>query len=304
MVEKKLGAWLDGNIIDSDKATVPILTHSMQYGSGIFEGIRAYDTGKGVSIFRLDDHIERFLNSAKIYSMKLNYGFKELREACMNLVKSNGLTYGYIRPFAFYNDARIGVSTEGKAVSVFIAAMPFGDYFGGKHDKGVSCKISSWQRINSSILPVEAKASGNYLNSIIASNEARGVGFDEAILTSSDGYVAEGPGENIFVVKDEKLITPGPGSDILMGITRDSLIKLAKSSGIEVEERAVHKEELLTADEAFFSGTAAEITHIYKVDGAVINDGLAGPVTKKLAQMYGDAARGKNEKFKEWLTFV
>ena len=299
-----MSVWLEGKIIDSDKATVPILTHSLQYGSGIFEGIRVYETSKGVAIFRLGDHIRRFLNSAKVYSMKLNYGFDEITDACIKLVKTNGLASGYVRPFAFYHDTRIGVSTEGKGVSVFIAALPFGDYFDGKHEKGVTCKISSWHRINSSILPVEAKASGNYLNSIISSNEARSVGFDEAILTSGDGYVAEGPGENIFLVKDGKLITPGAGADILMGITRDSIIKIAMNSGIGIEERAVHREELLTADEVFFAGTAAEITHIRRIDSVIINDGVAGPLTKMLAQKYSDAAHGKDPEFMNWLTFV
>ncbi len=304
MVEKKLSAWLEGKVIDYDKANVHIMTHSLQYGSGIFEGIRVYDTVNGPAIFRLGDHMRRFLNSAKIYSMKLNYGIEELQEACIELVRANGLSSGYIRPFAFYHDTRIGVSTEGKGVSVFIAVLPFGDYFGDKHASGVACKISSWQRINSEILPVEAKASGNYLNSIIASNEARSVGFDEAILTSGNGYVAEGPGENIFLVKNGRLVTPGVSADILMGVTRDSIIKIAKGAGIEVEERAVHKEELLTADEVFFAGTAAEITHIRKVESVVLNGGAVGPITKMLAQKYGDAARGRDEKFMDWLTFV
>ncbi|MCL5412081.1 MAG: branched-chain amino acid transaminase [Candidatus Marsarchaeota archaeon] len=304
MPEKKLKVWLNGRFIDYDKATVHILTHSLQYGSGIFEGIRAYDTERGPAIFRLADHIRRFMNSARIHSMNLGYDEDALSGACIDLVRANRLESCYIRPFAFYDDARIGLSTVGKKISVFIGALPYGQYFEGKRDKGIRCMISSWRRINSNILPVEAKASGNYLNSILASNEAKNYGFDEAILISRDGYVAEGPGENIFLVKDHKLITPDTSADILLGITRDSLMRIAEAAGIEVVEREVHREELLTADEVFFSGTAAEITPVTRIDGVVVSGGKAGSITTLLAQKYYDVVRGKDEDFVDWLTFI
>jgi branched-chain amino acid aminotransferase len=194
---KELTFWLDGKFIRRKDATVPILTHSMQYGSGIFEGIRAYKTKDGTAIFRLNDHIKRFFKSAKIYGMDLGRTQSDLHEAIIKLVKQNKLESCYIRPFAFYNDDNIGIATANKKISVFIAAVPFGAYFGTGKENGISCKISSWQRINSLILPPEAKASGNYINSIIANLDARMSGADEAILTSFDGYVAEGP-EKIF----------------------------------------------------------------------------------------------------------
>ncbi|MCL4390689.1 aminotransferase class IV, partial [Candidatus Marsarchaeota archaeon] len=191
----KLKVWLDGRVIDYSKAVVPILTHSLQYGSGIFEGIRSYETDRGAAIFRLHDHVKRFMNSMKIYSIKSPYGSSTMEDAIKKVVKANGLRSSYIRPFAFCNDDNIGVNPSGKRVSVYVAAVPFGSYFGTGKDKGIRCKVSSWHRISSSILPVQAKASGNYLNSIIAGNDAKASGFDEAILVSREGFVAEGPGE-------------------------------------------------------------------------------------------------------------
>ena len=294
--------WLDNRIVKADDAKVPIMTHSLQYGSGIFEGIRAYETDNGIAVFRLDEHVRRFMNSMKIYSMDHGYTERQIREAILGVVRKNGISSGYIRPFAFYNDDQIGLSTSGKRVSVFIAARPFGKYFAKQ--SGIRCKVSSWLRINSGILPVEAKASGNYLNSIIASMEAKSIGFDEAILMSQNGYVAEGPGENIFFVKDNVLLTPDKGSDILLGITRDSLIKMAESMGIEVRERQMHREELYTADELFFSGTAAELTPITSVDGIKIGTGAVGPITKMLAQTFDDVVHGRNKDFAHWLTYI
>ena len=296
--------WLDGKMIDYENANVHIMTHSLQYGSAIFEGVRAYETDIGPAIFRLKDHIKRFFNSAKIYSMQLGYSNEELEDACKKLLKLNGLKSCYIRPFAFYTDTRIGLSTAGKKLSIFIGAVPFGEYFNGKRESGVTCKVSSWQRINSNILPVEAKASGNYLNSIIASNEAKKAGYDEAILLSNEGYVAEGPGENIFIVSDNKLVTPDISADILLGVTRDSVIRIAERLGVKVVERAVHREELLTADEVFFAGTAAEITPITMIDGATIDDGKAGRITKLISQKYENIIHGKDKDFTEWLTFI
>ncbi len=297
-------SWLDGKFIPKEKAVVPILTHSMQYGSGIFEGIRAYATPRGPAIFRLDDHMKRFFNSAKIYNMNLKYSQHQVKEATVGLVRKNRLESCYIRPFAFYNDPNVGVSVTGKRISVFIAAIPFGAYFGKGKELGIKCKISSWQRINSLILPPEAKASGNYINSIIANIDATLSGADEAILTSFDGYVAEGPGENIFIVDNGMLLTPPMDADILMGITRDSIIKLARSLELEVIERNIHKEQLYTCDEAFFAGTAAEITPIVSIDSRKVGNGKPGAITKQLAGSYSKMVTGMNPDFNDWLTYL
>ncbi len=295
--------WLDGKFVDFSGAKVHILTHSLQYGSGIFEGLRAYETPSGTAVFRLRDHMQRFMNSAKIYSMDLGYRSKDIEKAILGTVRRNRLKSCYIRPFAFYNDTRIGLSVKGKKVSVAICAIPFGNYFEGK-DRGIRCKISSWQRINSSILPVEAKASGNYVNSIIASLEAVKAGADEAIMLSSEGYVAEGPGENIFLVEDGKLVTPSKSADILLGITRDSVIKVAESIGLVVEEREVHKEELYDCDVAFFTDTAAEITPIISIDSRKVGKGRPGPIKQMIAGSIPDLVHGKHREFGDWLTFV
>ena len=238
-----------------------------------------------------------------MYSMDLGYDEEGLSGAIVGLVKKNGLDSCYIRPFAFYNDTRIGLGTDGKKVSVAIAALPFGNYFKNK-DKGIRCRVSSWHRINSEIMPPHAKASGNYRNSILASEEAKASGADEAIMLTSHGYVAEGPGENIFMVKGSKLITPPDSSDILLGITRDSVIKIAEGIGIIVEQRDIHREELYVADELFFSGTAAEITPITEVDGRKVGKGRGRPVTKMLSGQFSQAVSGENPQYERWLTFV
>lgn len=275
-MEAKQYIWFDGKFVEFEKANVHVLTHSLQYGSGIFEGMRAYETADGPAIFRLDDHVNRLLNSAKIYGMDLGFSKEQLRDAAISTVRRNRLAECYIRPFSFYNDARIGVNPIGRKISTIIAAIPFGNYFQNK-GKGISCKISSWHRINSQILPPQAKASGNYLNSVLASLEAKNAGADEAIMLSGNGYVAEGSGENIFLVEGNVLVTPSAESDILLGITRDSIIKLAKSMGMEVEERKVHREELYTSDEVFFTGTAAEITPIIRIDSKRVGKGHPVP---------------------------
>ncbi|EET89855.1 MAG: branched-chain amino acid transaminase [Candidatus Micrarchaeales archaeon] len=304
MDKSNLKVWLNGKILDYGGAKVPILTHSLQYGSGIFEGIRAYKTESGPAIFRLSDHVRRFIETAKIYSINLGYGAKEIENAIIEVVLQNKLDSCYIRPFAFYDDDDIGISVANKHVSVYIAAIPFGKYFGSAKDAGIRCKISSWKRINSDILPIRAKASGNYINSIIAGNEARASGYDEAILLSHNGYVAEGPGENIFIVRNGRLLTPGADSDILFGVTRDTIIKVAPKLGIPVMEGNIHKEELYIAEEAFFSGTAAEITPIINIDGIKIGSGSSGQITKKISEYYESIVSGKAPESKDWLTKV
>ncbi|MVT35231.1 MAG: branched-chain amino acid transaminase [Euryarchaeota archaeon] len=297
-----LKVWWDGKFIEYKDAKVPILTHSLQYGSGIFEGIRAYKNEKGSAVFRLRDHIKRFFNTAKIYRIDLKYSMDEISQAILELLRINKLDECYIRPFAFYRDDSIGLSPFGKETSIYIAAVPFDKYL--SKSSGIRCKTSTWRRINSKILPVQAKASGNYLNSLIANLEARSLGFDEAIMLGENGYVAEGPGENIFIVKDGALITPPDESDILLGITRDSIIKIAGHLGIKTLERNIHREEIYVADEAFFAGTAAEITPISSVDGITIGDGNIGKITSTLINEYMNVVHGRNEYFRDWLTQV
>ena len=299
-----LKVWFDGKTMGFDEATVPVTVHSLQYGSGIFEGIRAYKTDKGPAIFKLKEHTRRFFDTAKIYGMNLGYTQEQINRAIVDTVRLNDLDSCYIRPFAFYNDVRVGLSTENKKVSVYIAALPMGSYFGKTEEIGARCKTSSWRRINSDIIPVRAKASGNYLNSILTSREVRSAGFDEAILLSGNGYLAEGPGENIFLVRDGKLYTPGVSADILGGITRDTIIEIAREKGLEIIERDIHREEIYVADDAFFCGTAAEVTPIASVDSIDVGNGKRGPVTADIGKTYNDIVSGKVEKYKDWLTYV
>ena len=301
-MERKI--WFDGEIRDYASVGVPILTHSLQYGTGIFEGIRAYETEKGAAIFRLREHVQRFFTTAKIYHMEITYSPAEIEEAIKSVVKVNNLKSCYIRPFAFVATDEISLTTKGKKVSVAIAAIPFGQYFGDKLKNGIRCKVSSWRRINSDILPVQAKASGNYLNSVIAMFDAEDSGFDEVILLSSNGHVAEGPGENLFLVKNGKLLTPGVESDILLGITRFSVIDIARDLGIETIEREIHRDEMYSADEVFFCGTAAEVTPIVNIDDVTIGGGKIGEITAKLQKAYFDVVYGKNPKYSNWVTVL
>ena len=296
--------WLDGKFVNFEDAKVNILTHSLQYGSGIFEGIRFYETSRGPAVFRLKEHTRRFFNSAKIYGMPLKINPRQFEDALLATVSKNGIKEGYIRPFGFYNSVGIGFNTRGLTTSVAIAVVPYKGLY-GEHAKGLRCKVSSWQRINSAILPAEAKASGNYINSILAAKDAQDSGYDETILLSNNGKtVAEGPGDNIFVVQDGVLITPPKSSDILLGITRDTIIKLAEELKIPVQERDIRREELYTSDEAFFTGTAAEVETISSIDSRVLGDGSTGPVTSLLKNKYSDVVHGKDKKHLPWLTVV
>ena len=293
--------WFDGKIMEDSDARVPLLNHSLQYGSGIFEGIRAYRTQSGTAIFRLSDHVRRFMNTAKIYRMNIGFSQDEISSAIRETVRANNLEECYIRPFAFFNSESVSLDTTGMKVSLAVMVVKMGGYFAEKIENGIRCKVSSWKRINSSILPVEAKASGNYLNSIIGSMDARSSGYDEAIFTSGDGYIAEGAGQNIFIVRDGKIITPGTESAILMGITRESVIRIAEDMGIPVRERLILRDELYAADEVFFSGTAAEITPITSVDGVKIADGKPGKVTLKILNKYRSVVHGEDPQYSSWI---
>jgi branched-chain amino acid aminotransferase len=296
--------WYDGKLVDESEARVPLLNHSLQYGSGIFEGIRAYRTGHGISVFRLSDHVRRFMNTARIYRMNIGRNEEEISSAIKETVRANGPDEFYIRPFAFFNSESVSLVTDGMRVSLAVMTVKMAGYFQEKIEKGIRCKVSSWKRINSSILPVEAKASGNYLNSILGSMDARTSGYDEAIFTSGDGYIAEGAGQNIFMVKNGEIVTPGAESAILMGITRDSVIKIAMDRGMKVTERLILRDEIYSADEVFFAGTAAEITPIVSVDGIPIADGKPGKITREILNEYSSIVHGKSEKYRDWLYYV
>lgn len=296
--------WYNGTLIPYKDAKVPVLTHSLQYGSGIFEGIRSYPSQTGSNVFRLREHMKRFLKTAKIYGMNLGFTHDQLVNAVIETVYANKLKSCYIRPFAFIDDDSISISTKGKRVSVTISVIPYDSIFGTDKLKGIRCKVSSWKRLNSSILPIQAKASGNYLNSIIALNEATMLGYNETIILSDNGYVAEGSGENIFLVKDKKLITPGDDSDVLLGITRDSIITTAREMNMEVVMRNIHRDELYNADEIFLCGTAAEVAPVIEVDGTIIGDGRIGKVTSEISGAYDKIVNGETNEHADWLSPV
>jgi branched-chain amino acid aminotransferase len=297
--------WINGKLVAWDDAKVHVLSHALHYGTGIFEGIRCYNTEKGPAIFRLKEHIKRLYSSAKIYNMKIPYSDEELEEAVKKVVRVNGLKECYIRPLAYYGYGELGVEVKNIPVDVAIAAWPWGAYLGEEGlRKGVRCKISSWTRINSRSMPAIAKSTANYANAALAKMEALNAGYDEAILLNVNGLVAEGPGENIFAVQGEKLITPPVSTGILPGITRGSIMKMAGDLHIPFEEKEVMREELYTADEAFFTGTAAEVTPIREVDDRILGSGERGPVTERLQRLFFDIVRGTNKEYEVWLDIV
>ncbi len=297
--------WMNGKFVPWKDAKVHVLTHTLHYGMGVFEGIRCYATPKGPAVFRLKDHICRLENSAKLVGMKLPYSVTRLVRAVKGTIKANRIEECYIRPIAYYSYGVMGLNPEGSNVDVAIAVWPWGTYLGEEGLKcGIRAKISPWRRIHQSILPPQAKVVANYSNSILAKMDALKSGYDEAILLNLDGYVAEGPGENVFMVKGGKLVTPPTSSGALKGITRDSIIKIASDEGISREERNISPERLYSADEAFFTGTAAEVTPIREVDGRKIGNGGRGPITERLQRIFFNAVRGKEPKYKSWLDLV
>jgi len=297
--------WMDGKLVPWRKANVHVLTHTLHYGLGVFEGIRCYETETGPAVFRLKDHIRRLEKSAKLVGMKLPYSVDELVSAVKLTIKANKIKECYIRPIAFYGYGIMGLNPEGSAVNVAIAVWPWGTYLGEDGlKKGVQVKISKWLRIDSRILPHQAKLVANYANSIFAKLDALGSGYDEAILMNTQGFVAEGPGENVFIVKDGALITPPLSAGALAGIVRDSIIRFAHDKRIKFEERDISREQLYGADEAFFTGTAAEVAPIREIDGHCIGDGRRGKITEELQHVFFEAARGKLAKYKSWLDYV
>lgn len=291
--------WFNGKFVNWGRAKIHVLTHSLHYGSGVFEGIRAYQTEKGPAVFRLPDHIARLFYSASVLEMKIPFSKEKIKEAVLKTIKINRLNECYIRPIAFFG-YKMGLNPKGASVNVIVAVFPWKSLF---EKKKISVKISKFIRIHPRSTVSNAKICGHYVNSILASLEAEREGFDEAILLDFKGNIAEGSGENIFMVKNEKIFTPPPGT-ILAGITRSTVIEIAKDLGFAVIEKKIKPEELKKADELFFTGTAAEICPIVKIDDVLINQGRIGKITKKIKAIYQRTTRGKKRKYLKWLTFV
>lgn len=294
--------WLNGELVDWADAKIHVGVHGLHYGSGVFEGIRCYETEKGPAVFRLDDHLQRLADSAKVLYMDMPYSVKELRKATHELVAANGLPSCYIRPVAFYGYGELGVATTGNPVDVVIISFPWGAYLGEEGQRtGITTMVSSWERVGPNVIPHVAKATGIYLNSMLATTEARRAGYDEAIMLTRDGYVADGPGENIFVVKGGKLLTPPLSMSILPGITRDTIIQLAQVLGYPVEETLIIRTDLYLADEVFMVGTATEVAPVRAVDDREIG---VGPITLELQKAYLDVVNGRDQRFGDWLDVV
>ena len=298
--------WMDGEFVDWEEAQVHVLSHALHYGSGVFEGVRCYDTDEGPAIFRWDGHLDRFYQSAKPYNLEIEYTPEELTEATLELIRRQDLRSCYIRPIAFYGYKQLGVSPEGVPTRTSIACWPWGAYLGEEAlENGVEVKVSSWRKHASSQIPTNAKTTGPYINSLLAGEEARSHDYAEAIVLNKEGYVAEGPGENVFLVRDDEILTPAVSQSILDGLTRDTVIELARDLGYEVNEHAtIGRGELYTADELFFSGTAAEVTPVRKVDNVEIGDGGRGPVTEAIQSRFFDVVERRTDDYDEWFTYV
>ena len=296
--------WYDGKLVDWRSATTHVLTHTLHYGMGVFEGVRAYKTDKGAAIFRLQEHTDRLFNSAHILQMKMPFTKQEISDAMCAAVRENNLESAYIRPMAFYGAEAMGIAAKTLSTHVICAAWSWGAYMGDEAlTRGIRVKTSSFSRHHVNITMCKAKANGNYMNSILAHQEAAQDGYDEALLLDVDGFVAEGSGENVFIVRKGKLITPDLTS-ALEGITRDTIVQLAGELGIEVIEKRITRDEVYTADEAFFTGTAAEVTPIRELDNRNIGAGVRGPITEKLQSLYFDIVKGKSPSHMHWLTLV
>ncbi len=304
MIQKTEKIWMDGEFVDWDNAMVHVLTHSLHYGLGVFEGIRCYETERGPAIFRLKEHVRRLFSSAHIFLMKIPFTQKEIEDAIVRTVEVNRIRECYIRPLVYIGYGAMGLYPKDNPIRVSIAVWPWGTYLGEEGiANGIRIKVSSFIRnhVNSSM--TRGKVCGYYVNSQLAKKEAISCGYDEALLLDTEGYVSEGSGENIFIVREEVLKTT-PLTSILEGITRDSIIEIAHNEGIKVVEERFTRDELYIADEAFFSGTAAEVTPIREVDGRVIGEGRPGKITRKIQSIFFDIVKGKNRDYDSWLTYV
>jgi branched-chain amino acid aminotransferase len=302
-VEKSEWIWMNGEFVAWDDARVHVLSHGLHYGTGVFEGIRCYDTDRGPAVFRHREHLQRLHDSAELYYLPLEYTADELRDATHELIRRNGLESCYIRPLAFRGYGEMGLYAKNAPIDVSIAVWPWGAYLGDEGKRhGVRAKVSSWRRISPAGLIPHAKASGQYLNSVLAKNDAAQSGYEEAILLDEAGNVSEGSGENIFVVRDGQLVTPGHTNSILDGISRKSVIQIAEDLGYTVVERDVARSELYLAEEAFLCGTAAELVPLREVDGHEL--GEPGEVTKVIQAKFEDALHGRAPEYAEWLDVV
>lgn len=305
MTDRAKYIWTNGSIVEWDKAVVHVMTHAIHYGSGVFEGIKGYETSNGASIFRLDEHVDRLFDSADKYRMAIPYTREEIISGCTEIVRKNNFKDCYIRPVAFYGYDTLGVDPKQCPVDVSIAAFFWGAYLGDDAlMNGAKVVISDWKRFNSSSFPVSAKASGQYMNSMLAVQDARARGYDEAILLNQEGNIAEGSGQNIFFVKDGKVYTNDHSASILMGITRDSILTFLPDLDIESSIVDITVDDILVADEVFFCGTASEVTPVVEINNQKIGSGLAGDITLKLREYYLDIVYGRNRKYSHWLTEV
>jgi branched-chain amino acid aminotransferase len=294
--------WMNGELVDWADAKVHVGVHGLHYGSGVFEGIRCYDTDRGPAVFRLGEHLQRLHNSAKLLGMRIPYSVDELRDATNDLLAANGLPECYIRPIAFYGFGELGVAARGNPVETVLMSWPWGSYLGEEGLRtGIRAKISSWQRISANIIPHVSKATGVYINSLLAVTEATDAGYDEAILLTPEGTVADGSGENLFVVRDGVLYTPDLSTGILPGITRNSVMQIAQDLGYSVVEKSLIRSDLYLADEVFMCGTAAEVTPLRSIDSHEIG---VGPITLEIQQAYLDTVRGKSDRWGQWLDHV
>jgi branched-chain amino acid aminotransferase len=297
--------WMDGELVDWAEAKIHVLSHALHYGSGVFEGIRAYETQRGPAVWHLDEHLRRLFRSAKLYHMDLPYTHDQLIEATKQVIRVNELPSCYIRPIAFRGYGELGVNPLHAPVNVTIAVWPWGAYLGEEAlEQGVRIKISSWRRNSQNSLPAAAKADGQYINSVLAKVESLKAGYDEAIMLNEAGFITDGSGENVFAVRDGTIFTPPTQAGCLDGVTRNSVITLAREADYDVREENLVRTDLYNADEVFFTGTAAEITPIREIDDRVVGAGHRGPVTKELQDAFFAATKGEDPRHPDWLTFV
>ncbi|HXG66795.1 MAG TPA: branched-chain amino acid transaminase [Blastocatellia bacterium] len=297
--------WMNGSIKRWREATVHVSAHALHYGSGVFEGMRCYETDDGPAVFRMDAHLDRLYASAAVYGIDIPYSREELEEGVCEVIRLNGFRSCYVRPICYYGSASLGVHPRNCPVEVALLAWPWAAYLGADGlESGVRITVSPWKKFDSEMMPATAKACGQYLNSMLAVRDAVSRGYDEALLLNSDGSIAEGSGENLFIFRNGKLFTNDEQSSILLGITRQAVIEIARDLGYEVEVGKLWLEDLLEAEEAFFTGTAAEVTPIREVDGAIIGRGSRGPVTASIQQVFFDATAGRDPRYRGWLRFV
>jgi branched-chain amino acid aminotransferase len=297
--------WMDGELVDWRDANVHVLSHAVHYGTGVFEGIRAYETSRGAAVWHLEEHLKRLFRSAKLYHMDIPYSVEAITEGVKDVIRANELNACYVRPLVLRGYGEMGVNPLNAPVNVFIAVWPWGAYLGEDAlEQGVRIKISSWRRNSQNSLPAAAKATGQYINSVLAKVESLKAGYDEAIMLNEAGMITDGSGENVFVVRDGVLITPPISAGCLDGITRQSVMAIARDLGYEVREENLVRTDLYNADEAFFTGTAAEITPIRECDDRVVGEGHRGPVTKELQGAFFSATKGETERYASWLTYV